>query len=161
MKHRLRKYERKQARKLKKQNRGFSSKEEDVKIIKENEEERIIEKKKAKVLKKKKSSGKDEDYEAIQIEREIEELESKLGLRKTKTKEREKNWKKIKKQLEIDGLGADFYDLLEGRVENEEDQVSISPVSEQEIELVEPSDDLNDDFNEESEESSDVDKEKN
>lgn len=80
---------------------------------------------------------------------EIQNLEERLGLRGKKTKDREKNWKKIKKQLELDGLGADFYDILEGKTQDPIDQVSVSPPSSPELEFV-PGEDIEDEESEES-----------
>lgn len=78
------------------------------------------------------------DNEIIRLDKEIEELEVKLGLRKQKSRVREKNWKKIKKNLELDGLGADFYDLLEGKLgQDEDDEGSVNAPESPEIEYVE------------------------
>ncbi|OMJ69346.1 hypothetical protein SteCoe_32951 [Stentor coeruleus] len=82
------------------------------------------------------------DSEIIRLDKEIEELEVKLGLRKQKTRVREKNWKKIKKNLELDGFGADFYDLLEGKLgQDEEDEGSVHAPDSPEIEYADNFDD--------------------
>ena len=74
------------------------------------------------------------------IDLEIMELEERLGLRGSTTKMREKNWRKVKKQLELDGLGADFYDILDGKSHDPLDDESISAPDSPELELVGPSD---------------------
>jgi nucleolar MIF4G domain-containing protein 1 len=131
MKIRLRKYFRQQARIDKKaqRNRRNADFKQDPEF--DLPEETYVPKKRKK---------KDVDYEMIQLDQDIEELEKKLGLRDTKQKNREKNWKKIKKNLELEGLGSDFYELLEGKVEKEEDQISISPQPSPEIEFADPED---------------------
>ena len=136
MKHRLRKYERKLARQEKKQKRGGRKSVEDQGEVQEVVEEEVIETKKPKKIHKSRKIEEEEPEEELQLDQEIEALEQRLGLRDNKSKTREKNWKKIKKQLALDGLGSDFYDLLEGKAITEEDQQSIEPVSSPEIELV-------------------------
>ena len=52
------------------------------------------------------------------LDDEIHKLEKKLGLRSKeggKAAEIEKNWTKMRKYLDLDGLGADFYDKLDGK----------------------------------------------
>jgi hypothetical protein len=53
------------------------------------------------------------------LDEEIRVLEKKLGLRKgkqiDKDGETERNWRKMRKYLDLDGLGENFYDVLEGK----------------------------------------------
>ena len=71
-------------------------------------------------------------------------LEERLGLRGSTTKLREKNWRKVKKQLELDGLGADFYDILEGKSHDPLDDESISAPDSPELEVVASNDQYGD-----------------
>ena len=129
MKHKLRKYFRKEERKQKKMNKN---KKIELTETSEPEKPAVITKKPKKIREKR------EDSEKIQLDTEIEELEAKLGLRNQNSKTREKNWKKIKKNLELEGLGSDFYDLLEGKLEINENDEAIEniPNNEEEIEFV-------------------------
>lgn len=139
MKHRMRKFERKNMRKMKKQRknqRNVGEGEEEIKEIPEEVE--VVQKK----IRKKREKYEEEEHEDTQIDREIEDLEMKLGLREGKSKNREKNWKKVKKHLVLDGLGADFYELLEGKIVEDDDQQSITPVSSPEIELIDSSEEI-------------------
>ena len=70
------------------------------------------------------------------LDDEIRVLEKKLGLRKSgKKDESEKKWKKMKRYLELDGLGADFYDKLEGKPDTlpdvEEEAMEVDPLDEE------------------------------
>ena len=115
MKHKLRKYFRKEERKQKKMNKN---KKIELTETSEPEKPAVITKKPKKIREKR------EDSEKIQ--------------RNKNTKTIEKNWKKIKKNLELEGLGSDFYDLLEGKLEINENDEAIEniPNNEEEIEFV-------------------------
>jgi nucleolar MIF4G domain-containing protein 1 len=97
---------------------------------------------------KKKVKTKENHTVTSVIDQEILNLELKLGLRGQKSKSRDKNWRKVKKHLELDGLGADFYDILEGKTHDPLDDESISAPSSPELELLDPED--NDDHSKDS-----------
>lgn len=162
MKIQLRKAARKEARKLKKQQKHEKYTKRHQKVQNDNEkdlnpnqfEEENEEFYEEDYEEQPYDEGED-DYEEkthvnnTDLDIEIQNLEEKLGLRGKKAKDREKNWKKIKKQLELDGLGADFYDILEGKTQDPIDQVSVSPPSSPELEFV-PGEELEDEESEES-----------
>jgi len=68
------------------------------------------------------------------LDEEIRMLEKKLGLRKGgKQAEEEKNLKKMKRYLELDGLGSDFYEELEGKqvAEKDTEEMELDPADEE------------------------------
>lgn len=119
MKFQSRKADRKAKRQDKKQkkNKFYKNVEEEVEEIVKKPK---VEKTKVKEKKKPKSIE-----DPVFLDTEIEELEKKLGIRSKGSKEVEKNQKKLRKQLELDGFGADFYDILEGKVHHSEDEISV------------------------------------
>ena len=74
------------------------------------------------------------------LDQEIEMLEKKLGLRKSKKKDREKSWKKVRNYLQKEGFGEDFYEFLEGKPNESPQEVLESDPSDEQLseELSEP-----------------------
>ena len=67
------------------------------------------------------------------LDQEIEMLEKKLGLRKSKKKDREKSWKKVRNYLQKEGFGEDFYEFLEGKPNESPQEVIESDSSEEQL----------------------------
>ena len=139
MKIQLRKAARKEARKSKKQKkheRFLKRQKVEEEIVEQGEEGDEFEEDEFEEEFEEEEQEEEVMDKPTELDLEIIKLEERLGLRGKKTKDKEKNWKKIKKQLELDGLGADFYDILEGTTQDPIDQISISPPSSPELDFV-------------------------
>lgn len=179
-----RKFKRKQERLQKKQNKSqrfrynveqeeidTEQKQQEIKIQKEKQKQEKKEKKEKKERKNRKNRKIEEDQETDALDKQIEYLERKLGLRKSKNskgsekqdKKIDRNWRKMKKSLETEGFGADFFEFLERKdkhlVEKEpmeensdnedyQDEADINPEEEEDMQEYEE-DQQEEDFGEE------------
>ena len=126
-----RKSKRKQERLQKKQRRSqrfrYNTENEEIETEQKQEEMRIQkekqkqERKRRKEKKERKIRKREEGQETDALDMQIEYLERKLGLRKGKNskgsdeqeKKLDRNWRKMRKSLETEGFGADFFEFLE------------------------------------------------